>query len=168
MRSKIRPASARNVNALHRKVLGALTANIAGRVFISLAQLGASKMEIWKIRQKSTGLFSVGGDVVRNGVNGAWSEKGKNWNRLNHLKSHLNINATFYRRNQNDIEIVKMILTVSEKDTIPMKTLLDDREKRHKKKEEIREQSRRERRLAELEREQQKLKDELKVLKGGK
>ena len=91
-------------------------------------------MEIWKIRQKSTRLFSIGGEITRNGASRAWSEKGKNWNRLNHLKNHLNINARFYRKHQDDIEIVKMELVASEKDTIPMKELLDDREKRHKKK----------------------------------
>jgi hypothetical protein len=125
-------------------------------------------MEIWKIRQKSTGLFSVGGDVVRNGVGGAWSEKGKNWNRLNHLKSHLNINARFYREHQDNIEIVKMILVASEKDTIPMKTLLDDREKRHKEKEAKYEEHRREYRLAQIEREKQQLESELKNLKSRK
>lgn len=119
-------------------------------------------MEIWKIRQKSTGLFSVGGDL-RPGWE-CWAETGKNWSKLGHLKNHLNIAADFYRQHQDDIEVVKMVLVASEKDTIPMKKLLDDREKRHREKQIKIDAARKERRLAELEREKERITRELKEL----
>lgn len=120
-------------------------------------------MEIWKIRQISTGLFSGGGNI--DPYSGGWCEKGKNWNKLGHLKNHLNLGINFYRRHQDDIEVVKMELVVCEKDTISMKELLDAREKKNKAKEAKYEKARRESRLIEIEREKVKLEDELKKLK---
>ena len=120
--------------------------------------------QVWKIRQKSTRLFSVGGNLHR-GFR-AWSKKGKSWNQLNHLKNHLNLNVEFYRECQDDIEIVKLEMVVSEKDTISMREMLDEREERYQQKQLNRAQRRRETRLIELEREQARIKHELEELKG--
>ena len=38
---------------------------------------------LFKIRDKNTGLYSTGGMSPR------WTKRGKTWNQLNHLKTHL-------------------------------------------------------------------------------
>ena len=127
----------------------------------------SNSIEIWKIRQKSSGLFSRGG-TLRHPYDDsrAWSKKGKSWKQINHLRSHLNLAASFYRQQQADIEVVKLVMIIDEKNVIPMQQFLDERDERHQERNNEREQRRREFRLAEIESEQKRLKRELKDLKG--
>ena len=79
----------------------------------------SNSIEIWKIRQKSTGLFSRGG-TLRHPYDDsrAWSKKGKSWKQINHLRSHLNLAASFYRQQQDDIEVVKLVMVVDDSHSI--------------------------------------------------
>ena len=64
----------------------------------------------YKIRQKSTGLFSSGGMFVK------WTKKGKSWRAKNHLSCHINQSASFYRSKlkMDDIEVVEIVTEVVE------------------------------------------------------
>jgi len=70
--------------------------------------------EVWKIRQKSTGLFASGGGVDAWNHHLFWKDKGKKWNARHHLVSHMRNNLKFYMSCKDDIEIVKMEVVESE------------------------------------------------------
>jgi predicted CopG family antitoxin len=108
-------------------------------------------VEIWKIRQKSTGLFAKGGSMRGWHSDRGWSEKGKNWNKLSHVKLHINNNVEYYRRQGDDIEIVKLTLRVSDKDTLSMVDLIRDMTTKKREKQEALDRYHRERRLEKLE-----------------
>jgi hypothetical protein len=45
-----------------------------------------TKHKIYKIRDKSTGLFSKGGTSTYN----LWTKEGKSWSNIGHIKNHIN------------------------------------------------------------------------------
>jgi hypothetical protein len=92
----------------------------------------------FKIRHKTTSLFSNGGDTVSlDGSGYGWSAEGKIWKGMgplkNHLAQYLPKGDSGYARgkfNQNiarvvgDWEVVEIVMT--EKQTIPMNDLYND------------------------------------------
>lgn len=65
-------------------------------------------MIIYKIRHKETGLYSAGGQTPR------WTSKGKTWNSIAHLHSHLSqVFDCSYRctRDYHNWEIVEIVVT---------------------------------------------------------
>ncbi|MNW61765.1 hypothetical protein D3C74_398520 [compost metagenome] len=67
-----------------------------------------NEIVVYKIRNKTTGLFSRGGTNINN----LWSKKGKSWSNIGHLKNHL-IQLNCYNRKvespYKDAEIIKVI-----------------------------------------------------------
>jgi hypothetical protein len=57
---------------------------------------------VFKIRSKTTGLYSDGGTPV------LWSNKGKTWNQINHLKAHFKI-LTKRNKNMPDYENAEIV-----------------------------------------------------------
>lgn len=43
------------------------------------------KLEVYKIKDENTGLFSTGG------IEPKWTKRGKTWSQLNHVKNHLRL-----------------------------------------------------------------------------
>jgi hypothetical protein len=92
--------------------------------------------EGWKIRQKSTGKFSKGGGMGHYGGGGFGPiSKGKVWNNLCHVESHMRGNIKFYQDNGDDIELVKvelvetLVIQMAEHVNIVSKTWLDRKHK---------------------------------------
>lgn len=69
-------------------------------------------MTFYKIRHKETGFFSIGGQNPR------FTVKGKTWNDIGHIKTHINLHtgAAYYGRGRvnhnylNNIEVVEYTL----------------------------------------------------------
>ena len=72
-------------------------------------------MNLYKLRNKETGLFSTGG------LSPIFNKKGKVWKQLNHIKSHLTqfrptkysygVNRAFNENYLNSVEIVEYVLS---------------------------------------------------------
>jgi hypothetical protein len=78
-------------------------------------------MKIYKIRNKKTGLFSMGGGQTPYHSR-LWSKQGKSWNTLNHVKLHLkgiwNIPGCKPQFPMDDWQIVEFTITESNVSTI--------------------------------------------------
>jgi len=58
---------------------------------------------VFKIRQKSTGLFAKGGGTWGK----FWVEAGKIWRKKHHAEAHIRNNLEFYRAEQDDVELIQ-------------------------------------------------------------
>lgn len=114
---------------------------------------------VFKIRSKTTGLFSTGGSYPR------WSKKGKTWNMRGHVSSHLSglcgTGRMVYR--QADAEVVECVIREENIGTVPVSEWLADVERRKAEKESSRqaasEDHQRQQRLAEYKRLQKEFGD---------
>jgi len=77
--------------------------------------------EIWKIRNKDTGLYNKGG---KQNYRDLWVRDGKTWNSLGKLRMHMHNNKKFYNENADQIEIVQFEL--DEKQKIECRDVIDD------------------------------------------
>lgn len=79
-------------------------------------------MEVYKIRRKVDGLFSMGGSWPR------FNKGGKIWKQKGHLTSHLNIVADQRQEKAyEDCELVMYELTETEVDSIPVSVYVQQR-----------------------------------------
>ena len=143
-------------------------------------------MEVYKIRRKSDGLFSQGGTMssiycASGGLrldpnrvrmdrgklikcSNRWSDKGKNWNALHHLKAHIRQNIAYYIAFGDDIEVVKSELVETE--VLLMVGVCDEVVNRKQTQNKEREKSHKKLRLEQLKSEQIKIESELEELEG--
>lgn len=75
-----------------------------------------SEITVFKIRSKTTGMFSTGGH------NPGWSKKGKMWNMRGHVSNHL---SGLYRTGRetyrdNDAEVIECVIREENVDAIPV------------------------------------------------
>lgn len=104
---------------------------------------------IWKIRNKTTGLFSKGGSTP------GWNKTGKVWKQLSHLNAHFNhVTARYYA----DCEVV--MYEINEVSTTPTQDFLDIAKQRKEAREARYEQERIAYRKAERLRMYEQLKEE--------
>lgn len=61
---------------------------------------------MYKIRNKTTGLFSTGGAYPR------WTKRGKVWTATHHIRSHLKSNAEYKKNFYADAEVVSYLVIV--------------------------------------------------------
>ena len=71
---------------------------------------------VYKIRSKTTGMYSTGGQSPR------WSAKGKTWNQPGHISTHIAGLYTTGKRTyaDNQAEVVKCIIREEDVETIPV------------------------------------------------
>jgi hypothetical protein len=70
---------------------------------------GGTRVVMWKIRDKQTGLFAPGGSMGWKGL-GHFTKKGKTWSEKRFVTQHMANNQNFYRDHAEHLEIVKMVL----------------------------------------------------------
>jgi len=81
-------------------------------------------MQVFKIRRKIDGLYSVGGTTP------GFNKNGKIWKQKNHLTSHLSQFAGGWSSNRNlydDCELVTFELTETETNAIPLSQYIAER-----------------------------------------
>lgn len=85
-----------------------------------------SEITVFKIRSKTTGMFSTGGQSP------GWSKKGKTWNMRGHVSTHL---SGLYRTGRetyraNDAEVVECVIREENVATVPVAEWIADVERR--------------------------------------
>lgn len=89
---------------------------------------------VFKIRSKTTGLFSTGGQSP------GWSKKGKTWNMRGHISTHLvglyTTGRAEYRKH--DAEVIECIIREENVATVPVSEWIADVERRKADKENAR------------------------------
>jgi len=80
------------------------------RKLVSGVDGGKGKVAMWKIRDKTTGLFSPGGGMSY----ANFTKKGKTWSEKRHVMSHISNNQKYYRKRSDNLEIVMMSLSDEE------------------------------------------------------
>lgn len=115
-----------------------------------------SEITVFKIRSKTTGMFSTGGQSP------GWSKKGKTWNMRGHISTHLaGLDATGraeYRKH--DAEVVECVIREENVATVSVADWLADVECRKADKEAARKNAHDERMRAQRFAEYQKLQKE--------
>lgn len=86
-----------------------------------------NKIVFYKIRNKTSGLYSLGG------MNPSWNKRGKTWNNLGHIKSHLSgvkqhlsyeNSKTRSTLNMREWEIVEYVFEKGNETVIPVEELI--------------------------------------------
>ncbi len=114
-----------------------------------------SEMVVYKIRHKSSGLFSKGGKMAP----ASWSAKGKNWNEIHHVHGHIRNNMRYYEGIGDEAEVIKLITRVDTQLSLPI--VVEEVKRGDEEREVAREKGQKKRRLVDLKTECDRLTKEI-------
>jgi len=77
-------------------------------------------MNIFKIRDTATGLFSMGGSCPR------WSKKGKTWTNIGHIKTHIRGLDKRFIKNFDNWEVIEYELVETSVGTVSVQSIIDE------------------------------------------
>jgi hypothetical protein len=92
-------------------------------------------MKIFKIRDTTTGLFSMGGGSPR------WTKKGKTWTNIGHVKSHIRGLDRRYIKNSDHWEVVEYELVETSVGSVSVQSIVDEQARLDREKELERQQA---------------------------